>query len=73
MNRSTAQQIEAIMRDVSSRINQSIQLVMDSSSHDEFQNYRRSAGKIMGEIYLDILKPLYAEYPDLVPPEMKQL
>jgi hypothetical protein len=71
MDRATAEQVEVIMREVRERLNESIKLVMDHSSPDEFQLYRRQIGKVMGEIFLEIQQPLYNEYPDLTPPGLR--
>jgi hypothetical protein len=30
--------------------------------------YRRAVGKIMGEVLLEVLNPLYAKHPTLKPP-----
>jgi hypothetical protein len=40
-------------------------------SSEEFAAYRRAVGRIMGEILLEVLNPLYAEHPSLKPAEMK--
>ncbi len=72
MDRATAEQIVTIMRDVSTRINTSIRIVMDNCTQHEFHRYRRLAGGLMGEIFLEILMPIYKEHTDLTPPELKQ-
>jgi hypothetical protein len=68
MNYDTAKQVETILQHVHERLNDSIKVVMNSSDPDEFHRYRRQIGKIMGEIFLEIQQPLYAEHPDLTPP-----
>jgi hypothetical protein len=37
----------------------------------EFEQYRRAAGRIMGEIFVEILQPLYDEHPDLIPDQLR--
>jgi len=70
-NKETAAQVEKKMRDCSAMLNSSIQLVMDTSPEEEFREYRRLVGRIMGAIYLDILQPIHRTFPDLEPPELK--
>ena len=71
-DRSTAEKVEKIMRDVGAQINASIQVVMEGDSASEFQNYRLAAGKVMAEIFLEVLTPIYSVHPDLTPPELRQ-
>ena len=71
MDRATAEHIDAIMREISGRLNESIKLVMTNSPPEEFKSYRHKIGKIMGEIFLEIQEPLYAEHPELTPPDLR--
>jgi hypothetical protein len=66
-NVETAKQVSDVMLDVSSRLNQSIILVQDTCSAEEFKDYRRSVGAVMGEILLEVLNPLYKQHPSLKP------
>jgi len=70
-NRKVAAQIEALMRDVSRQLNQSIRLVRESRPDNEFQAYRRAAGFVMGRIFTDIMRPIYKTHPQLVPRGLK--
>lgn len=45
---------------------------MDDASEEVFEEYRRIGGKIMGYLYFNILEPLYGEYPDLTPTELRR-
>ena len=36
-----------------------------------FQRYRRLVGQIMGVLYIEILRDIFAQYPDLEPESMK--
>jgi ribosome recycling factor len=72
MDRATAEQVETIMREVRERLNDSLKIVMKNCEQDEFHLYRRSIGKIMGEIFLEIQEPLYIKHPEITPPGLKQ-
>jgi hypothetical protein len=67
MDRTIADKINHLMLDISARLDESVRLAMDNSDGEEFQRYRRAVGKILGEIYLEVLSPLYAQHPSLVP------
>jgi hypothetical protein len=71
MDHATAERLEKIMRDVGARIDESVRVVMDGCDKDEFHRYRGTAGQLMGSIFLDILKPIYAAHPDLMPAELR--
>jgi hypothetical protein len=71
-DRATAEKVEKIMRGVSAQINESIRIVMEGDGANEFQSYRLAAGKVMGEVFLEILTPIYSVHPDLTPPELRQ-
>ena len=67
----TARQVIAALDEASSVINESIRLVQNRCSNDEFAAYRRAAGFVMGYLYTDVLAPLYKQHPSLEPPELK--
>ena len=71
MDLQTAAKIEAIMRGICGQLDQSVRLVMDASDPNEFQEYRRKIGRVMGEIFLEVRQPIYDEYPELIPAELK--
>jgi hypothetical protein len=66
-NEHVAKQVSDLMVEFSQRINDSILLVQDNCSEEEFLAYRRTAGQVLGKIYLDIMTPLYQVHPSLKP------
>jgi len=70
-NKDVAQSISVLMIEFSSRINGSISMVKDQCSEAEFNEYRRAAGRVMGEMLLGIMNPIYKEHPDLKPPGLE--
>jgi hypothetical protein len=72
VKRELAQQIVAIMRKVTMEMDASISLVQGECSEEEFVEYRRAAGRVMGYVFADIVRPIFQEYPELVPEEMKK-
>jgi hypothetical protein len=70
-DRDTARQVEQIMRECSAALNESIRLVMEKCSEQEFKHYRKVIGDITGNIYLEVIRPLHLRFPDLEPDGLK--
>ena len=66
-NKDSAIEISALMLDISERLNGSIRMVQDTCDEEDLKIYRRAAGKVLGEILLEVLNPLYVEHPSLKP------
>jgi hypothetical protein len=62
-----ARQVSDLMLDISARLNRSVSLVQETVSAEEFALYRRAVGRIMGDILLEVLNPLYRDHPGLKP------
>jgi len=69
-NRRVAEQISKLMLETGAGIDDSIGLVKDQCTEKEFQSYRKAAGRVMGEILLEILNPIFKEHPELKPKEL---
>jgi hypothetical protein len=70
-NEDVARQVSDLMLDYNSRLNASLILVRDRGSPEQFVSYRRAVAKIMTDMLLDIMNPLYARHPNLKPPGLK--
>lgn len=66
-----AREISDLMVEFGSRLDASIKRVQDACSAEEFQAYRRAVGKIMGDMLVEVMNPLYSEHPELKPNELK--
>lgn len=66
-----ASEINALMLDISARLNESTRIVKEICDEEDFKIYRSAVGKIMMEILFEALNPLYAKYPSLKPPGFK--
>jgi len=71
MERHVATEIIALALECSGRLNQSAKMVQDTCPTQEFERYRNAVGNIMGHLYLDIMVPIFREYPDLEPEDFK--
>lgn len=66
-----AQHISSLMLEVSEQINQSIWLVKNECTTQEFDAYRKGCAKVLGDILLEILNPIYVAHPEIKPNELK--
>jgi hypothetical protein len=70
-DRETARQVIHALDEASSIVNESIRLVKEQCSDDEFATYRQAAGFVMGYLYTDVLAAIYKQHRDLEPPELQ--
>ncbi len=71
MNLETAQEINKLMLECTERLNRSVQLALEGSEPAEFAEYRKTAGNIMGQIFCDVLAPIYKQFPVVKPKELR--
>ena len=72
MEKEVAREINTLMLDYFAKLNASVKLVQQRCNEEEFQRYRKVIGKIMGEMSVEVMMPLYREYPELEPEEFKK-
>jgi len=71
MKKETARVIVNVMHDITGRLNDTIFLVMEAADDDEVHRYKHAIGRAMGEIILEIENPIFEQYPDLTPIELR--
>ena len=59
------------MIEFGAQLNESVALAKERCSEAEFKAYRTVVGRLMGEMLLEVMNPLYVEHPDLKPKELK--
>jgi hypothetical protein len=62
-NKDIARNLSKLMLDIASRLNDSLYEVQEKCSEEEFKNYRRKVGSLMGTVATEVLNPLYREHP----------
>lgn len=67
MNRDTAEKIVKSLLAASAAVNDNLFLVRSEVSAAAYEEYKKRSGQVMAAIYLDLLKPIVKEYPDLDP------
>lgn len=70
-NEEIARQIGDLMVEFGRRLDASVAIVRDRGTPEEFQVYRRAVGKVMADMLLEIMNPLYAKHPNLKPAGLK--
>jgi hypothetical protein len=70
-NEEVARQVNDLMLEFSNRLTDSIALVRDHGSPEEFRVYRLAVAKVLAEMLFEIKNPLYARHPNLKPPELQ--
>ena len=71
MKKDVAQQISSLMLEFGAKLDSSVELVVANGSAVEALRYKRAVGKILGEMLVEIMNPIYAEHPDLKPPQLR--
>jgi hypothetical protein len=62
-----AEGVSKLMLEFGGRLDGSIAAVREGCSDEEFRAYRLAVGKILAEMLLEVMNPLYLEHPDLKP------
>jgi len=63
-----AKKVVDLMHDIAGQIEASIGIVRGNSSSEQLLAYKRAVGKVIYELYEEVLEPLYKEHPTLRPP-----
>lgn len=72
LDKKIAKQVDDALIQCSSEINETIRLVQNNCSPEEFEIYRRSAGFIMGSIFIDIREKIYNLHPEIAPEALNE-
>jgi hypothetical protein len=70
MNKATAKKTSIMVLQSNALLNQYLMDLEVDLEKSEYKEQCQKFGKVMAEIYLEILKPLWEKYPDLLPSEM---
>lgn len=71
MTKSTAQAISDIMISASHQLTGTLALVEAGEAPDVVERHREALSRILFEILTGVLNPIYAEHPELKPPELE--
>lgn len=73
MNRSDAEKINALVSEMFDRVNEVLYITNNSGDTDLRKKTQQVFGMLIAEVDLEILEPLYKQFPDLRPPEMEEI
>jgi hypothetical protein len=62
-----SESVGKLMLEFGGQLDASIVAVRVNCSDAEFRAYRLAVGKILGEMLLEVMNPLYREHPDIKP------
>jgi hypothetical protein len=65
-----AGEISKLMIEFSVRLNASVATVRDGCTRAEFEEYRAAVARLMSDMLLDVMNPIYARHPHLKPVEL---
>jgi hypothetical protein len=70
MTKNTAKVLSDLMVSMGKELNESLRTVQQKESEGDFKRYREAVSKMMTTMLVEVMNPLYAEHPDLKPPEL---
>ena len=71
MDKEAAKRVSDLVLRASGELDESVAFVRDNCSEPEFLAYRESIGRIMNDLWMSVLKPIYSEHPDIEPKGLK--
>lgn len=71
MRKETATDVSKLMLQIGAQLDDSVAFVQQHEPTNEFESYRRNIAHLMTEMWVRIMAPIYSDYPDLKPPEIK--
>jgi hypothetical protein len=70
MNSEIAEKTSLLALKIGADLNQHLVDIQETCSETEFTQYQQATGKVLGEILVGFLNPIYQEQPSLKPQEM---
>ncbi|XXF79496.1 hypothetical protein P2318_07005 [Myxococcaceae bacterium GXIMD 01537] len=71
LNGDTAKMLSELMVAMGAQLNESLRLVQETESEEEFKRYREVVSRLMTIMLVDVMNPVYAEHPGLRPRELE--
>ena len=69
-NKDVARGVSDLMVDIGARLDASLSAVRDDCSAAEFKAYRAVVARLLGDMLLDVMNPIYARHPELKPAQL---
>lgn len=72
IDREVAERVKSISLVCTHQLDRSVKEALQGAPEVHASMYRRLVGQVLGELFTEILMPIYTAYPDLEPEELKQ-
>jgi|GEM_PF-5394325 len=73
MNRIEAERVDALVRAIFDGVNDLLHIVNSATEGEARGKAQKALGVVLAELDLEILEPIYRQFPDLRPPEMPEV
>ena len=70
-NKKIAKEISNLMLSIGAKLDGSVALVKYECDEEDLKKYRKAVGKVLGEMLLEVMNPIYEDHPDIKPPKLK--
>lgn len=65
-----AKKVSDILLQCGKELDASVLLVKENCTEEELNVYRKAIGKVMGELLIQVMNPLYRSHPEIKPSEL---
>ena len=72
LSKAAASKIAELVERQADDLNESAARLREIYSEDEFKSYQRAIATVIGTMFLEILEPLWEDYPELAPESLRQ-
>lgn len=73
MNRPEAEKVNVLVSDIFEKVNELLQIVNNSGDLELRNKTQRAVGTLIAELDMEVLEPVYKQFPDLRPPGMEEI
>ena len=70
-DKEVARQVSEVALKCADELALSVTLLQEGCGEEELQSYRLAVGKVLTEIYQEIMLPIYKVHPELTPPGLE--
>ena len=72
MDRVDAEKVHALVKDIFERANEVLYITNNSGDAEFRKNTQQAIGVVIAELGLEILEPIYKQFPNLPPPGVEE-
>jgi hypothetical protein len=73
MDKSTAFKMRELADELLAKAAELLNVVNQSCSQEERRGFHAALGTVIGEVDLEILEPIYKQYPEWRPPDLEEI